>query len=269
MPFDYLSIRIPFYYFFKTVFLLYLSLPQTRGSSYLYINHLQPFFHTHEAQIDAALASFKVRVYTFLQERIRLLWEHVASTVGQQPNFAPSGGASNTGPPPRLGDPISGPATLMGSLWNSYGPGIVAGGAALLRQGAATTSGAAAAATAAAFIAPAASPPAPARQDTSERRRQLEAELASLAASPGPTPGGVPMPAYNFSSRNSSDADLRGRTGGMKFEEIEVPSDVEGYDVGSGSGGEGSGRPDAATRGSSWFGWGSAGKEGGDKVKSD
>lgn len=154
----------------------------------------------------------------------------------------------------------------MGSLWSSYGPGIVAGGAALLRQGAATTSGAAAAA---AFIAPAAAAPrAPTRQDTAERRRQLEAELAALEGSgSGPTPGGVPMPAYSYSSRNSSDADLRGRAGGMKFEEIEVPSDVEGYDVGSSSGGEGGSRPEAAKRGSSsWFGWGSPGYE---KVKSD
>jgi receptor expression-enhancing protein 1/2/3/4 len=52
----------------------------------------------------------------------------------------------------------------------------------------------------------------------------------------------------------------------MKFEEIEVPSDVEGYDVGSGSG---QGKPDAARRNSGWFGWGSPGKEGVEKAKSD
>ena len=47
--------RIPFYYGIKTIFLLYLSLPQTRGASYIYEQHLQPFFHTHEGQIDAAI----------------------------------------------------------------------------------------------------------------------------------------------------------------------------------------------------------------------
>jgi receptor expression-enhancing protein 1/2/3/4 len=52
----------------------------------------------------------------------------------------------------------------------------------------------------------------------------------------------------------------------MKFEEIEVPSDVEGYDVGAGSGQD---RPDAAKRNSSWFGWGTPEKEGPEKPKSD
>jgi len=68
----------------KMIFLLYLALPQTRGSSFIYVNYLQPFFHNHEGQIDATVASFKARIYLFVQERIRMLWEHVASTVGQQ-----------------------------------------------------------------------------------------------------------------------------------------------------------------------------------------
>jgi receptor expression-enhancing protein 1/2/3/4 len=210
-----------------------------------------------------------------------MLWEHVAATIGQQqregqPNFAPAGGVNNTGAPPTSRDPMSGPATLMSNLWQSYGPGIVAGGAALLRQSAASTSGAATASSRA-FVSPAASPPvtppAPRRQDTSqsllERRRQLEAELASLP--PATTSSaGVPIPpassSYQVSSRDSSDTELRERNSpgtGMRFEEIEVPSDVEGYDVGAGSG---QGRPDAAQRNSSWFGWGSPGNE---KPKSD
>jgi receptor expression-enhancing protein 1/2/3/4 len=50
----------------------------------------------------------------------------------------------------------------------------------------------------------------------------------------------------------------------MRFEEIEVPSDVEGYDAGAESG-----RPAAAARNSGWFaGWGSPAKEG-EKTKSD
>jgi len=269
---------IPFYYLLKTVFLLYLSLPQTRGSSYLYVHHLQPFFHSHEAQIDAALASFKARIYTFLQERIRMLWEHVSTTLSQQQqqqpraNFVPAGGATNTGAPPSLGDPMSGPATLVSNLWNWYGPSILAGGAALLRQGAAPAPGQA-------FVSPTSSPTRPKRQDTSEsvleRRRRLEAELASLPPTdPFASTIALPMPQASTSyqsSRSSSDADLRDRNtaSGMKFEEIEVPSDVEGYDIGGGSrsGGDG-GRPEAGKRNSNWFGWaGTPGKE--DKVKSD
>jgi receptor expression-enhancing protein 1/2/3/4 len=268
---------IPFYYLLKTVFLLYLSLPQTRGSSYLYVNHLQPFFHTHEAQIDAALASFKARIYTFLQERIRMLWEHVSATLSQQQqqqqpraNFMPAGGASNAGPPPSLGDPMSGPATLVSNLWNWYGPGILAGGAALLRQGTAPAPNQA-------FASPTSSPTGRKRHDTSEsvleRRRRLEAELASLPPTdPFASTTALPMPQASTSyqsSRSSSDGDLRDRStaSGMKFEEVEVPSDVEGYDIGGGSRSSGE-RPDAGKRNSSWFGWaGTPGKE--DKVKSD
>jgi receptor expression-enhancing protein 1/2/3/4 len=265
----------------KMIFLLYLALPQTRGSSFIYINYLQPFFHNHEGQIDATVASFKARIYLFVQERIRMLWEHVASTVGQQqragqPNLAPVGGANNVGTPPTLGDPLSGPTALLSNLWQSYGPSIVAGGAALLRQGAASTAGAATASSRA-FVSPAGSPPvtppAPKRQDTTEsileRRRQLEAELASLPPIQAPSTS-VPIPpassSYQVSSRSSSDGELHGRrpsSAGMRFEEIEVPSDVEGYDVGSGS------QPDAAKRTSGWFGWGSPVKETVEKPKSE
>lgn len=139
----------------------------------------------------------------------------------------------------------SGPSGLIANLWNSYGPGIVAGGTALLRQGAVT-------AAAASIGAPPPIPPASSKRQNSsqsvlDRRRQLEAELASLP----PTDSSIPMPAYQ-PSRSSSNADLRGRSSSnnMRFEEIDVPSDVEGYDVG-----ESESR--GAGKGNSWFGWGS------------
>lgn len=169
--------------------------------------------------------------------------------------FAPAGGArAGAGAaPPTLGDPVSGPAGLVANLWSSYGPGIVAGGTALLRQGAMS---AAVASSGAPLRTPPIQPPAgPKRQDTSQsvldRRRQLEAELANLP----PSDSSLPMPAYQQPSRNSSNADLRGRSSSShnkEFEEIDVPSDVEGYDVGETSGNEGAGK-----RNSSWFGWGS------------
>ena len=51
--------RLPFYYLLKTVFLLYLALPQTAGSAWLYQTQLRPFFAAHENQIDTALAQLK------------------------------------------------------------------------------------------------------------------------------------------------------------------------------------------------------------------
>ncbi|KAL1672201.1 TB2/DP1, HVA22 family-domain-containing protein [Schizophyllum commune] len=249
---------IPFYYGIKTIFLLYLSLPQTRGASYIYEQHLQPFFHTHEGQIDAAIASFRARVYAFAQDRVRALWGQVAVAMGQPPpqdqlGETPTAGAS-TGAPPSLADPVSGPAALIGSLWSSYGPSIVASGAALLTQ----------ANRSSAPAAPSRPPAAPrggaaggSTQSVLERRRQLEAELAALQAR-GEDEAGASSPGSEGSIRERTTSMSRG------FEEVEVPSDVEGYDVGGGD--EGTGQP---RRSSSWFGWGGANAAGYERVKSE
>jgi len=260
---------VPFYYTMKTIFLLYLALPQTRGSSYIYTNHLQPFFHLHETQIDAALASFKSKVYSFLQERLRALWDHTTSVVGQQQQaaFNPVGAATQTGAHPTLNDPVSGPAQLMSSLWTSYGPSIIASGTALLRQSAVPTTTAR----------PTLNTPPPSyiRSDSSksvlERRKALEAELATLRDAEATAPVTTPSASSSLSPSRSSSTSLRERTnsGAGRFEEVEVPSDVEGYDVGGSE--HGDGRPDGQKRGS-WFGWGGSSgssKGGYERVKSD
>ncbi|KAK0484662.1 TB2/DP1, HVA22 family-domain-containing protein [Armillaria novae-zelandiae] len=248
---------IPFYYLTKTLFLLYLSLPQTQGSTYLYINHLEPFFTTHEAQIDATTASLRAKLYSFVQARARALWDQISASVGQQAAVA------GDGPPPSLANPVSGPAQLVTSFWRSYGPGIVASGAALLKQ-----------ATPAPAPTPASSRMSgPTTRSLLERRRQLEAELAAL-----PTVGEPGSPLLSPPARVSSEQDvfLRERAASVtgRYEEIEVPGDVEGYDVGP-SEGDGVGhsydsRPAAQKRGSSWFGWGGAsGAAEYERVKSD
>ncbi|KAG1818821.1 TB2/DP1, HVA22 family-domain-containing protein [Suillus variegatus] len=253
---------VPFYYLVKTIFLLYLALPQTRGSSYLYINHLEPFFQAHESQIDATLASFKIRIYAFIQQRFRILWDALAAAIGQQQQaqFAPAGGVTDTGVPPTLADPASGPARLAMGLWHSYGPTILASGTALLRQGAAV------AGTSAdqAWNTPANTftrrSDAGHQGSLKDRRRELEAELAFINSAERPavlTPpasGSVQPP-----SRASSDFELRERGSSFvgRFEEVDVPSDAEGYDVDGDSGREGRDRPEAR-KAASWFGWGGA-----------
>lgn len=207
--------RIPMYYFIKTLFLLYLVLPQTQGSSYLYINHLQPFFHTHESEIDATIASFKARVYNFVQERFRAIWEQLAAALGQPTQPQSSGGlaaAASTGAQPTLADPASGPAQLVLGLWRSYGPSILASGAALLHQGTASA----------------------------ETWRSPGATHQEGQRRVGP------------SSRNSSDSDVHTRGAASRFEEVDIPSDTEGYDVGAGN--RGTGREPGAARPASWFG---------------
>ncbi|TFY75452.1 hypothetical protein EWM64_g8561, partial [Hericium alpestre] len=66
---------IPLYHTIKTLFLLYLALPQTAGSTYIYRAHLAPFLHAHETQIDAAMASLRTRALAFLQEKLHALWD--------------------------------------------------------------------------------------------------------------------------------------------------------------------------------------------------
>ncbi|KAJ7805750.1 TB2/DP1, HVA22 family-domain-containing protein [Mycena olivaceomarginata] len=261
---------IPLYYPMKTLFLLYLALPQTRGSTYIYTLHLHPFFRTHEAQIDSLLAQLRVYIYTFLQKQLRLLWEHIGASVGQQAPLEahPAGSA---GPPPP--EPGSGLGGVVGGLWRSYGPGILASGAVFLRPPPPVPSSRQPANlnSPAGFGQASASRPSmfsTSTQSLLERRRQLEAELAALAPL---TPAA--SPSTTLGSRSSSGADLVNRgtrehmdSFGGRYEEVEVPSDGEGYDMG---GGNSNGRPAPAARGS-WFGWGGGGGGAGyERVKSD
>lgn len=283
--------RIPLYYPIKTLFLLYLALPQTRGSTYIYTIHLYPFFRTHETQIDSLLAQLRVYIYTFLQKQIKLLWEHIGASVGQPPldsqaNAYPDGAA----PPPQQSNGLGG---VVGSLWRSYGPGILANGAALLRpvpatgpQRAPITNNSPAGIPPTSMFYRGAEAVDTSTQSVLERRRQLEAQLAALPAVPTSlsslslpiASGSAPItpaasPSTTF-SRNSSGADLVNRSsprerrdsaGRFKFEEVEVPSDGEGYDVRDGS----DGRPSPQAR-ASWFGWGGGGGgKGYERVKTD
>lgn len=237
------------YYLMKTLFLLYLVLPQTRGSSYIYINHLQPFLHSHESQIDATLASFKARLYGFVQERFRALWDQTVGALGQQQvQYGPGTGGVGVGAAPSLGDPVSGPAQLVAGLWRSYGPTLLASGAALISQGA-TASGTA---TEKAWRTPAGSQilHLDSAQSTRDPRRQSKAEPQQ---NPRPVPAA--SGSYEASSRNSSDSELRARGMG-RFEEVDEPSDEEGYEVdGRGKGSD----SERAARPTSWFGWGASG----------
>ncbi|KAK7042314.1 protein YOP1 [Favolaschia claudopus] len=292
---------IPLYYPLKTLFLLYLALPQTQGSSYIYSLHLQPFFRTHEAQIDSLLAQLRVHIYSFLQKQVKLLWEHIGASVGQQPDASQAGAVPP--PPPESAGGLGG---VVGSLWRSYGPGILASGAAFIRQsapaptrpvslnspagfGAAPSTAAAGSGSAASSFYRGGAEAAGSTQSVLDRRRQLEAELAALSAMPASMAMPVPQPYAHPSSLSSlslpsapltpgaSPSTTRSVSGGDitnrgtrerkdsvrdRFEEVEVPSDGEGYDM--------RGERPAATARTSWFGWGGAGAgKGYERVKDE
>ena len=95
--------RLPFYSVCKACIFLYLSLPQSevsrrgslpsallrsspadfriQGSSYIYRNHLAPFFTDHETDIDAFLASLRTRAGTAVATAIAWLWERVKAQI--------------------------------------------------------------------------------------------------------------------------------------------------------------------------------------------
>ncbi|KAI5450223.1 hypothetical protein NCC49_003240 [Naganishia albida] len=118
---------IPFYSLFKLMFFLWLSLPQTEGSTYLYNTLLAPAFHEHERDIDAFLSSLKSRVSGALLNVLNWAWARAkqaldlnidltrASTsataearpVDATPDFRPYPIATS-GQPPTLHDPASG-----------------------------------------------------------------------------------------------------------------------------------------------------------------
>ena len=52
---------LPFYYEARLLFSLWLVLPHTRGSTYLYVKHLHPLLEANQDRIDHAVASLKSR----------------------------------------------------------------------------------------------------------------------------------------------------------------------------------------------------------------
>ncbi|KAF9440341.1 hypothetical protein P691DRAFT_737402 [Macrolepiota fuliginosa MF-IS2] len=248
---------IPFYYSLKMIFLLYLAIPQTQGSSYLYRTHLQPFFRAHESQIDSTIARVKSRLYAFVQQRARIIWDQAAVAIGQQPTHTSSVGREleeeervDAVAPPTMANPMGGPMQLMSSLWGSYGPGIMASGLALVSSANQVASSAKKRPGASVLTTPPGSRVVSGSSNKEARKRQLEAELASLEA-PATVIEGLPG-GSGTTSRSSSDSIARrrdhvrsrsGSGGSGRFEEIGVPSDAEGE---GGSGG--------------WLGWGSRSK---------
>ena len=113
--------RIPFYHVFKTIFLLYLALPQTRGASYVYSVHLHPLIAKHEVEIDAALGRVKEEVWRWVMLRIRGLWEHIASGEGARETPGDAVGARSERPEAAV---PAGPTQLAYALWQTYSPAL-------------------------------------------------------------------------------------------------------------------------------------------------
>jgi receptor expression-enhancing protein 1/2/3/4 len=160
-----------------------------------------------------------------------MLWDNVvASATGPQSAPAPESVSVQT---PALSASVSGPTQILGTLWRTYGPTIVAGGTALLQRQGVT--------------------PRDARVSSTGVERPQGYDV-------GDDPEPVPMPRTQSRTPSSESAGgLRGRVAssttigpGGRFEEIEVPSDAEGGRV------DGSPAASPSRPSSGWFSWMSA-----------
>ncbi|KAF5374862.1 hypothetical protein D9758_000449 [Tetrapyrgos nigripes] len=85
---------LPFYWEIKTLFLLFLSLPQIQGSTFIYTSYMQPFFTKNEREIDAGIIQFQTSALAFVQARLAALWDLLWSVISKTPanGQPPSGG---------------------------------------------------------------------------------------------------------------------------------------------------------------------------------
>ncbi|KIM47844.1 hypothetical protein M413DRAFT_22437 [Hebeloma cylindrosporum] len=82
---------LPFYWEIKTIFLLFLSLPQTQGSTYVYNTYLQPFLLRNETDLDAGIVTIQRNILTFIQGKLSAAWDLVVSNRNAQTQSANPG----------------------------------------------------------------------------------------------------------------------------------------------------------------------------------
>ncbi|KAG7099043.1 hypothetical protein E1B28_000921 [Marasmius oreades] len=106
---------LPFYWEIKTVFLLFLSLPQIQGSTFIYTNYLEPFFAKNETQIDEGITSIQTNTFVFVQSKLAAIWNLLWSVI----NKTPANGQGQQ----RQGPPLSFDAAM--GLFKAYAPSVL------------------------------------------------------------------------------------------------------------------------------------------------
>ncbi|KAG9314220.1 TB2/DP1, HVA22 family-domain-containing protein [Chiua virens] len=103
----------PFYWELRTIFLLYISLPQTQGFIYVYSTFLEPWLSSNEAGFDEALASAQNNTIAFCRTRITAFLDLVWSILNNTPVSAPPG------------DVQKHPRDHLTDLWAAYSPFVL------------------------------------------------------------------------------------------------------------------------------------------------
>ncbi|KAI0079629.1 hypothetical protein K474DRAFT_1658991 [Panus rudis PR-1116 ss-1] len=111
----------PFYWEVKTFILLFLALPQTQGSTWVYQTYVNPFLTRNEADIDAAIVQAQNNVLTFVQSRIgKLIDALLALVTGPRPQ-QPTPNESAASQQPATANPLG----AAKSLWDTFGQGAL------------------------------------------------------------------------------------------------------------------------------------------------
>ncbi|GAA5949107.1 hypothetical protein JCM10213_007093 [Rhodosporidiobolus nylandii] len=181
----------PFYYELKTLFILWLALPQIQGSTYLYIHHLSPLLTAHEHEIDTFLSNLRSSALaasaSYAQRGLRALRQAV---LGQFLADAAAPEADADEPPVLANPPVANSGatpsaaagnsltSFAGGMLRQYGPAALAAGQALLHpmQNSPGRAGAGAQGEG---------------EQRRRRREELERELASLDEGASSSASGV------------------------------------------------------------------------------
>jgi len=109
----------PFYWEVKTIFVLYLSLPQTQGSTFIYDTYFAPYFSRNEVELDRHIETARNSLVVFAQERLAALWNALWTILREAQAPPPTG----QGVPP----PAASPAVMLSNLWRAYAPTVIGG----------------------------------------------------------------------------------------------------------------------------------------------
>jgi len=118
----------PFYWEVKTLFLLFLALPQTQGSTWVYQSYLEPFFQKNEHELDQGILSAQSTVVTFVQSKFQTIWNAInknpanaAGAQGQHRPGVPSPDQTSQGQP----GAASSPYDTARQLFSAYAPAVL------------------------------------------------------------------------------------------------------------------------------------------------
>ncbi|TFK30813.1 hypothetical protein FA15DRAFT_684022 [Coprinopsis marcescibilis] len=106
----------PFYWELKTLFFLYLALPQTQGSTFIYKNYVQPFLTKNEAALDEGINALQSNALAFIQQKVTDILGLITRSLNKQ------GAAQGQGQ--QNGQPAI-PLQTVANLWQSYGPSVL------------------------------------------------------------------------------------------------------------------------------------------------